>query len=198
MRRNWVCILLAFLVMAVADTVTAGVPTDKIKETTDEIIGIVSDPLLKDPAKATERRMLIRRAVDRRFDWAEMARRSLARYWRERTDEEKRTFVEIFGKLLESTYLDKVEGYSGEKVIYVDEDIDGDYSVVRVKIITIKNEQIDVEYRLKKKETNWLVYDISVAGVSLVNNYRVQFSSILARSSFQDLVKRLKEKVAKQ
>ena len=195
MGRIWFCAAIICLVTIFNEPAWAGVPTDKIKATTDEILSVVSDPLLKDPAKAAERKRLIREAVDKRFDWNEMARRSLARHWRGRTDEEKKSFVDLFGKLLERTYLDKVEGYSGEKVVYLDESVDGDYSVVGVQIVTEKNEQIGVDYRLMKKGMDWLVYDISIAGVSLVNNYRVQFNSILARSSFQELINRLREKV---
>lgn len=181
--------------VVVSGSAWAGVPTDKIRETTDEILAVVTDSALKDPARAEERKRLIREAVDKRFDWTEMARRSLARYWKERTAEEKKDFVDLFGRLLERTYLDKVEGYSGEKVNYAGESLDGDYGVVKVQIITTKNEEIDVDYRLRKKGADWRVYDISIAGVSLVNNYRVQFNSILARSSYRELVKRLREKV---
>lgn len=176
----------------------AGLPTEKIRETTDEILKIVTDPGLKDPSRSEERRGLIRKAVDKRFDWNEMARRSLARHWKKRTEAEKKEFIYLFGELLENTYLKKVEGYSGEKVDYEGETIDGEYGVVKVKILTTKSEVVAVEYRLKQKNGDWLVYDISIAGVSLVNNYRVQFNSILARSPYQTLIQKLKEKIKQE
>ena len=174
----------------------SGEPTDKIKQTTDKIISIVKNPALKGPAKAEEKRKMIRQAVDERFDWEEMAQRALARHWSQRTPEEKKEFVRLFGDLLERTYLNKVEGYSGEKVQYEGESVDGDYSAVKVKIVTDKNVDIPVEYRLRKINANWLVYDISIEGVSLVNNYRSQFNTIISQSSFGNLVKKLKEKGA--
>jgi len=125
-----------------------------------------------------------------------MARRSLGTQWGARTPEEKKHFVDLFGDLLERTYLDRVEGYSGEKVYYLGERLDGQYAEVDVKIVTTQNTEVVVKYRLRKKSNDWLVYDISIAGVSLVNNYRVQFSSILAKSTYQDLVKQLEKKVA--
>ena len=191
----WVALSLA-LVFTGAPSALAGMPTEKIKETTDEILAIVTVPDRKEVPLNAEMKKRIRKAVDKRFDREEMARRSLARHWKERTDQEKTQFVVLFGKLLERTYLDKVEGYSGEKVVYLGESIDDNYAVVNVKIITAKNEEIDVAYRLRQKGNDWLVYDISVAGVSLVNNYRVQFNSIIARSSYESLVERLKEKIA--
>jgi len=190
-------VVVTFLaVLALAPHVFAGPATEQIKETTDEILAIITDPALKGSSHDKEKRLLIRKAVDRRFDWEEMSRRSLARHWSRRTEEEKKEFVELFGRLLDRTYLDKVEGYSGEKVEYVGESIDGEYGIVDVKILTSKNEEISVQYRLRNKSgTLWMVYDISVAGVSLVNNYRSQFNSILSRNPYSSLVERLKEKI---
>lgn len=176
----------------------AGEPTEKIRETTDKIVGIATDPALQGPEKAADRKRLIRLAVDERFDWKEMSRRTLARHWRKRTEQEKKEFVDLYGKLLEQTYLDRVDGYSGEKVSYEGEKVDGRYGVVKVKILTKQETAILTEYRLKRQGNNWVVYDISIEGVSLINNYRTQFNSIIARSSYKDLIKKLKVKVEKQ
>lgn len=174
----------------------AGVPTEKIRETTDKILSYVTDPALKDPSRSEERIRLIRKTVDERFDWDELSRRALGIHWAARSPDEKKEFIRLFGNLLEKTYQDKVEGYAGEKVLYQGESTDGEYSVVDVKIVTTKNTEIPVKYRLRKKGDDWLVYDISIEGVSLVNNYRTQFNSILAKSPFSELIRRLKEKTA--
>lgn len=169
---------------------------EKIKDTTDKILAIVSDPTLKDSAKTAERRQKIRRAVDELCDWEEMSRRSLGRAWAQRSEQERKEFVRIFGQLLERAYIDNVEGYSGEKVNYIGERVDGDFAEVEVRIVTNKRTEIPVAYRMRNKERRWWVYDIVIEGVSLVNNYRTQFSHILARSSFEDLMKLLREKIA--
>jgi phospholipid transport system substrate-binding protein len=188
-----------FLIMAAAASVSlAGEPTEDVRKTTDRIIAIVTDPGLKEADKAQEKSRQIRSVVDERFDWEEMSKRTLARNWKDRTEDEKKEFIDLFGKLLERTYLDKVEGYSGEKVLYVDEKIQENYAIVAVRIVTRQETEIQVDYRLQKKEKEWLVYDISIEGVSLVNNYRKQFSSIMTRSSFKDLIEKLKSKVEEQ
>ncbi len=169
-------------------------PMEAIKQTTDKILSIVTSSALKSPSKTAEREKLIRQAVDERFDWEEMARRSLATHWAKRTPEERKEFVPLFADLLERTYMKKVEDYSGEKVVYEGETKEGDYATVKVKIITKKNKDILVDYRLKKEGNNWLIYDVSIMGVSLVNNYRTQFNSIISQSSYENLVKKLKEK----
>jgi phospholipid transport system substrate-binding protein len=174
----------------------AGEPTQQIKQTTDKILAILSNPSLKGPAQAEERRRMIGQTVDERFDWEEMSRRSLARHWAERTPEEKKEFMGLFRDLLERTYLDKVDSYSGEAVTYEGDTIDGDYASVKVKIVTSKGKEIPVEYRVMKKQTHWLVYDITIEGVSFVNNYRSQFNSVLSKSPYSELVKRLKDKTS--
>ncbi len=186
--------LFFLLLLGIAVPGWAGEPTEKIRQTTDRILSIVRNPALKGPSKAEEKRKRIRQAVDERFNWEEMAQRALARHWNQRTPEEKKEFIRLFGDLLEKTYLNKVEGYSGEKVQYEGESVDGNYAVVRMKIVTEKNVDVPVEYRLKKEATDWLVYDISIEGVSLINNYRSQFNTIISQSSYGNLVKKLKEK----
>ena len=191
-------VLLMCLVLVTGGTtlVWAGEPTEKIRATTDKILGVVRDPALKGAAKEKERRALIRKAVDERFDWNEMARRSLARHWEGRTEDEKKEFVPLYADLVDRAYMSKVEGYSGEKVKYEGETVDGDYATVNVRIMTQKGQEISVEYRLRKKGNDWLIYDVSIEGVSLVNNYRTQFNSIISQSSYASLVKQLKAKVA--
>ena len=184
-----------FLTLVMALPALAGQPMEQIRETTDKIIAIVSDPALKSPEKAKEKKLLIRQAVNERFDWEEMSRRSLARHWKRRTEEEKKEFIYLFGKLLERTYFEQVENYSGEEVLYLNETIDEKgFGDVRIKIITRQETEIPVRYKVKKNGDDWYVYDISVEGRSLINNYRKQFQ----RMSYKKLIKQLKAKVAQE
>jgi phospholipid transport system substrate-binding protein len=194
----WVCMFVFTCVVCVSKPAMAGEPTKMIRRATDKIIAILTDPSLEGPEKAAERKRLVREAVSDQFNRREMSRRTLARHWRKRTEEEKKEFIELYGKLLEQTYLDRVEGYSGEKVFYEGAEVDGKYGVVKAKILTVQGTKIAVEYRLMKTGDDWLVYDVSIEGVSLVNNYRNQFNSIIVRSSYKDFIKQLKAKVEKQ
>ena len=109
--------------------------------------------------------------------------------------EDKTEFVKIFGELLEHTYMDKTSQYSGEKIEYLEEKIDGKYGVVKAIVITKDKKEVAVDYRIKNKSGEWFVYDLNVEGVSLVKNYRIQFNSIIMKSSFDELKKRLYAKV---
>ena len=185
-----------FMMFAIAASARADGPMERIKETTDKIIAVLSDPALKAPDKAEERRRRLRQVVDERFDWEEFSRRTLAKHWKKRTAKEKREFVPLFGTLIERTYMDKVEDYSGEKVRYEKERVKGKYGLVKAKVVTNDKREIDVNYRLKYKRNDWYVYDVTVVGVSLVKSYRVQFNDIIMQSSYEELVKRLKDKLA--
>lgn len=195
-RRRFSWLFAVLLVGLTPLSAYAGAPTEQMKKTTEKLISLLSDPALKGPAQAEKRRTLLRKTADERFDWWEMSRRALGQHWRKLSDEEKKTFVDLFGQLLERTYMEKVEDYSGEKVFYVDETIDNDYATVEMRVLTSQNVEIPVVNKLKKKGEEWMIYDVSVEGVSLVNNYRTQFNSILSKSPFSELIEKLREKVS--
>ncbi len=174
----------------------AGPPTDSMKMTIDEVLRIVREKDLKLPEKAEERRHLLENVVAARFDYTEMSRRALGAPWNQLTDPQKQEFVDLFRTLLTNSYADKIETYSGEGVQYLNERTEKEYAEVRTKVLSGKTE-IPLDYRLINKMDNWRVYDVVVDGVSLVNNYRGQFTKILRASSYSDLVDQLRKKTGK-
>lgn len=198
MRCPWSALALvtAALLLVWAPTESfAGPATDQVKESVDQVIKILTDPTLKGEKKVQERRAKIRQVVLQRFGFTEMSKRALGRYWNERNPEERTEFVRLFTDLLERAYIDRIDGYTGEQVVYLGESVDGDYSEVRSKIVTKRNQEIPITYRLQKASSKWEVYDVIVEGVSLVNNYRTQFSKIIRTSSYEQLVKKMQVKL---
>jgi phospholipid transport system substrate-binding protein len=175
----------------------AGEPTEQVKQTADAVIKILNNKALSKPEKLAERRLKIRETVEKSFDFEEMAKRSLALHWKKRTPQEQKEFVALFSDLLEDTYIRKIERYEDEKVVYTEEKTDGSFATVRTKVITSKEAEIPVDYKIFKKGQKWEVYDIVIEGVSLVNNYRTQFNQIIRSSSYEELVARLKKKALK-
>ena len=188
-------VFVIFFVSAITFPAFAGAPTQRIKSVTDELILIVLDEELNKPENDAIRAKRIRSAVDRIFDWEAFSQRALARHWRKRSPEEKKEFVLLFGRLIEETYMDRTKKYSGEKAVFLKETIDGNYGIVEAKIITKYKREVKVSYKVRKKENGWLVYDVYVEGVSLVKNYRNQFNDIIMKSSYNDLVIQLKDKI---
>ncbi|TKB65349.1 MAG: ABC transporter substrate-binding protein [Nitrospira sp.] len=187
-----VCLLLLLGGVA-AQSAVAGGATDAMKSTVDEVLRIIQDKELKQPGRADERRQRLEQVVGDRFDYQEMSRRSLGAPWSTLSDKDKDEFVALFRTLLTNSYADKIESYSGEGVQYLNERTEKDYAEVRTKVLTGKVE-IPLDYRLLNKGADWRVYDVVVDGVSLVNNYRGQFSKILRTSTFADLVDQLRKK----
>jgi phospholipid transport system substrate-binding protein len=174
----------------------AGAPTDTMKMTIDEVLRIIRDHDLKQPGKAEERRQMLERVVGARFDYHEMSRRALGAPWNTLSDQEKQEFVNLFRTLLTNSYADKIETYSGEGVQYLNERTEKEYAEVRTKVLSGKTE-IPLDYRLINKADDWRVYDVVVDGISLVNNYRGQFTKIIRSSSYNDLVEQLRKKSEK-
>ena len=136
----------------------------------------------------------IREIVHPLFNFNEMARRSLGRHWRERTPEEQKEFVEVFMEFLETTYAGKIDFYKGGEVVFLREVVDEDYARVDSKITDSKGTGYSVSYKLLRTEGDWRIYDLVVENVSLVNNYRSQFNRIIRKTSYEELVKKMKQK----
>ncbi|MGH7167598.1 MAG: MlaC/ttg2D family ABC transporter substrate-binding protein [Nitrospiraceae bacterium] len=174
-----------------------GAATEAVRTTINEVIRILKDAELKKPGRTEERRRLLEQVIGDRFNYDEMARRALGAQWNKLSDKERQEFVDVFKRLLSSSYADKIDGYSGEQVQYLNERLEGDYAEVRTKVTSDKTE-IPLDYRLLNKSGGWRVSDVVVDGVSLVNNYRSQFTKIIRESSYADLLEKLREKSQKK
>ena len=168
-------------------------PTEVVRSTLTEVFRILEDEKLKGPAKLMPRRRMLEEVIAAHFDYTEMSKRALAAHWAPLTDGERAEFVELFKNFLSDRYADKVEGYSGQQVFYLSERIEGNYAEVRTELRSSKVE-IPMDYRLHMKDGTWHAYDIIADGISLVKNYRSQFDKIIRSDSYQELVRRLRER----
>ena len=168
-------------------------PTGAVKETVDRVLVVLKDETLKNPAKETERRAKLEEIIGQRFDYAEMAKRTLASQWKNLSAEKQQEFVNLFQQFLANSYAGNVDGYSGEQVEYLKEREKGEFAEVQTKVVSSKV-QIPLDYRLLKKNGEWRVYDVVIDGVSLMKNYRGQFSRIIDSSSFEGLLDKLRSK----
>ena len=182
------------LLVGLALAAHAGVPTDQVKGATDQVLKILQDSALKSADKTAERRKQLRAVVDQVFDWQETGKRALARHWQSLKPEQRQEFSALFADLVERSYVGKIEAYSGEKVAYVGDTIEGDQATVKTKLITKSGTEIPIDYRTQKEGDRWRVYDVLIEGVSLVGNYRTQFNKIIQQSGYDELAKKMKNK----
>jgi len=194
--RGWTIFLLSAVWLITVGLATGGEPTDLVRQITDQVFKILEDPQFQAPNRQAERQERLHKSADQAFDWQEVARRALAVHWRERTPQEQQEFVGLFKDLVESTYINRLETSAQEKreIQYVGEQLDGSRAVVKTNVVTRRNQQVPIEYRLHKVDGHWLIYDVLIEGISLVNNYRAQFNRIITSSSYNDLIQKMKNR----
>ncbi|HUP34374.1 MAG TPA: ABC transporter substrate-binding protein [Candidatus Limnocylindria bacterium] len=194
LRMGAMVLVGALLVGVSATPAAAGVPTDQLKGAVERVLKTLDDPALRGETRLGERRVAVRKIANEIFDFAEIAKRSMARHWQPLSEAQRTEFVGLFADLLERSYISKIETYGGEKIQYTAERADGDFATVSTRIITKNGTEVPVDYRMVKRTDRWLVYDVSIEGVSLVSNYRTQFNKIIQTTSYNELVSKLRTK----
>ena len=189
MRRVVRFLAAGLVALAVAAPAWAGAPTEQVRQYTDQVQKILEDPALR----SADKRAAVRKVAIEIFDVNETARRALGPHWQARTPSERSEFILLFADLLERTYISKIDLYRGERLRYTNEAVDGEFAIVRAKVVTNKGVEVPVEARMLKRADHWLIYDITIENVSLIGNYRTQFDRIIRTASYGELVRRLKE-----
>jgi phospholipid transport system substrate-binding protein len=185
--------LIVVLVLSTATCSWAGSPTDQVRAYTDQVLKVLQSQTLSLP----ERRAAIGHIASEAFDVSETAQRALGVHWQQRTPAEREEFVRLFANLLEQTYVSRIDQYGGERIAYLGEQIDGDRAIVRARIETRDGiEVLPVESRLLFKDRRWFIYDIVIAKMSLISNYRAQFERVIRTASYEELVRRLQGRIA--
>ncbi|MEW6418192.1 MAG: ABC transporter substrate-binding protein [Nitrospirota bacterium] len=170
-------------------------PLTSIRSTIDEVLETLRDKTLAQPKNKEKRREKITNLIKSRFDFEEMSKRILGRYWKDRTEDEQKEFISLFSELLEASYIRKIESYTNEKVTYDNESIKADrYGVVSTSIITAKT-TIPIDYKVILKDNKWWVYDVVIEGVSFITTYRNQYNKIITSESYAQLIKKMNEKL---
>ena len=183
---------LFLLMLAFSSVALAGEPQDRLKGGIDKVIAILSDSSLKGAAKRPERQKKLRAVADGFFDWRELSKRAVAEHWNKYSPKQQDDFIASFSELLQKTYILKLEKYNNEKVTYIKEQVEGNQAFINTQVV-MKDKNIPINYIMIKRD-HWMVYDVVVEGVSLVKNYRSQFSKVLSKESPDDLLNRIKDK----
>jgi phospholipid transport system substrate-binding protein len=181
------------MVISICSFADAGEPTEAIRSAINQGVEILKNAKLDKPKERAQVINRLRQIVYPLFDFEEMAMRSLGATWRRLNSQQKQEFVSTFTALLEKTYADQIELYDGQQVVYTGETIDGDYAQIDSRINDKNSQSYSVAYRLHKVAGKWRIYDVVAENISVVNNYRSQFNRVIARSSFEELLKTMKE-----
>lgn len=187
-------LLIVFLSVLISVSVYAGPAGSIVEKDTNRVLSIVSDPALAGDANKEKRRATIREVLEKRFDFIEMSKRALGKEWKKRSEEQKKEFVDLFKTLLEDTYIEKMEMYTHQKInMGKEEEMEtGKFSVET--FIAMESGDVPIVYKMIARDNDWLVYDVVIEGVGLIQNYRTQFKKILEDENYEALVKKLKKK----
>ena len=172
-------------------------PMALIQSGTEKALKILHESESGQAPSLRQRKNEILNNVSEYFNFEEMARRALGRPWKDQTPDKRKEFVQLFKQLIFNTYINRLENYTGskERVFYDSEKLDGDYAIVKTHILYQGNNNVEIEYRLHRDAGEWKVYDVVVEGISIVENYRSQFASILTNQSFDSLLGKLRQKI---
>jgi phospholipid transport system substrate-binding protein len=166
--------------------------TSQLKNTIDEVIKIAKKGSME--SSKGDRRIAMQKAIDGRFNYSQMVRRSLGKTYDSLSDQKKQNFIKLFKGLLENSYASKLESYRDEKINFLDEVVKGKYALVKTNIVR-SNNTIRVDYKLILGNGQWKVYDFVIEGVSMIRNYKAQFTKIIRRDSYEVLVEKLTIKI---
>ena len=190
-------ILIGAMVLMIALPGLAATPKETVETGVDKVIAKLSEKGFKDQAKDVQISQLSE-LINEIFDFEELSKRTLGREWKKMNAGQQKEFVQLFRKLLQNVYADRLLAYSDQKVIFDKEDmLKKGTAEVQSYLQTSDGKKIPLFYRLTDKSGSWKVYDVIIEGVSMVKNYRTQFREILAKDSPDKLLEILRSKVGK-
>jgi phospholipid transport system substrate-binding protein len=176
----------------------AGVPLDTVKANVNGVLDVLRDPKLQGESGIKAKEQRIEAAAEKLFDFVELSKRTLGVNWNKFNPEQRKEFVQLFKTILKDAYIDKITGYTNERVDFTKEVPLSDTTVEVQSTVVSKGGETPISYRAMKKEADWKVYDVVIEGVSLISNYRTQFREILANKPPENLLETLRKKVAKK
>ncbi|MCB0310276.1 MAG: ABC transporter substrate-binding protein [Bdellovibrionales bacterium] len=165
---------------------------DEVSHTIDLLVETVAQHPGDDEVEI--RRETLHDIIAPRFDFQEMAKRSLGAHWSKVDEVQRNEFVSVFSKLLAKTYLERIEHIRKETVAIKDEQMKNDKVAVVHTIVTHKGDKFPIDYKLVRRKSGWRVYDVVIENIGLVSNYRNEFAGIIRKEQFAGLMERLKQK----
>ncbi len=178
--------------------VYAAAPLDTVQTNVNKVLDVLRDPKLKAESAKEIKKEKLEAIYEQMFDEVELSRRTLGANWGKLNPAQQQEFVQLFRQILEKAYIDKILSYTNEKIVFAKESmLSNNQAEVQTKVIT-SSKEIPIFYRVTLKEGTWKVYDVVIENVSLVQNYRSQFNSILAKNTPDQLLEVLRKKVKGQ
>jgi phospholipid transport system substrate-binding protein len=178
--------------------VYAGAPLDTLQTNVNKVLDVLRDPKLKGESEKGIKKEKLEAIYEQMFDEVELSMRTMGGNWTKLNPAQQQEFIQLYRQILEKAYIDKILSYTDEKIVFSKENmLSKNQAEVQTKVIT-SSKEIPIFYRVILKDGTWKVYDVVIENVSLVQNYRSQFNSILAKNTPDQLLEILRKKVKGQ
>ena len=178
--------------------VYAGAPLDTVQTNVNKVLDVLRDPKLKGETAKGIKKEKLEAIYGQMFDEIELSMRTLGGNWTKLNPTQQQEFIQLYRQILEKAYIDKLLSYTNEKIVFSKENmLSNNQAEIQTKVIT-SSKEIPIFYKVILKDGAWKVYDVVVENVSLVQNYRSQFNSILAKNTPDQLLEILRKKVKGQ
>lgn len=190
-KRFWTwSISLALLALwSLARPALAGAPTDYVRGILDQVMGIQNNPALSTQARS----QAIHQIIERSFDFDLMAKSSLGPTYNSLSGGQRQEFTQTFSYLFQDSYTRLVLNFlKKENIQYQREVPEGSKARVDTAIVRT-NETIPVTYLMHTASQGWILYDVTVDGVSILQNYKTKFAEVIRTNSFAFLLKKMQE-----
>jgi phospholipid transport system substrate-binding protein len=194
MRKLVVGLNLLILSMAPVGAL-AGPPLDAIKSRVGEVLAVLRDPALQGDAAKEAKTKRLRPIFDNTFDYVELSKATLSRNWEKFTPEQQQEFVKLYKAVLEKAYLNIILSYKDQEVIFGRERETGQNRFEVESKIVSASQDTPVQFRLFSKGNQWFLYDVVIENISIVANYRSQFSRLLQKESTEEMLANLRKQV---
>ncbi len=173
-------------------------PLEAVRDNIESGIRVLEDPQYADESRKAEQQKVLWEIMKKTYDFREFSRKVLGSYWYKFSAKQRDDFVNVFSEFLGKFYLSKLQDrYSGQKVQYLRQQIINDkIALVEIEVLW-KKIKVPLTLRVTNRSGKWKVYDLDVLGINAISNYRAQFKSILKTESPQQIIGRLKDKIAK-
>ena len=160
----------------------------------EKMVNSVLEILQNQNLSAQQKKQQVSGRVQDYLNMDSMARRTLGAYWDGATEEQRQRFSDLFVKVLEGTYLNKIDDYSSGAVKYLKQRVKDDKAIIDTVIVSDELE-IPVQYKMIYENGSWQVFDLVIEGVSLIRNYRESYSEIIRRDGYDGLFALMQDKV---
>ena len=186
--------LIVLLMLFFTSSVPLADEVSEIRAMTKEKVDIVINILKDKSLSKDEKKDGILETIDGLFDFSLMARLSLGKkHWKSLTKEKRKEFSNLFVERLKLSYLEKLDLYTDEEVIVDEARLTKKKRVEVLTYLVTKDDKKEMIYKLyKTKKKGWMVYDVDVLGVSIVQTYRSQFSGVLKKETMEQLMERMR------